>query len=61
MIIEHKTMWHHDRNADGTAREQHCCGCWHFIIDSDTSEKPYARCNECGDIRVAAFPGIATS
>ena len=58
MKVEFKTAIHHDKNADGTEREQHCCGCWHFALDGDAPSTPYAQCNECGEIRKAVFSGI---
>jgi len=51
MKIEFKTAIPHDKGE--------CCGCWHFIIDEDAPSRPYARCNECGEMREAVFPGIS--
>ena len=36
-------------NADGSRREDHCCGCWH--VESDGWQKVLAKCNECGEER----------
>ena len=58
MIVEFKTAIHHANNEDGSERKDHCCGCWHFCLDEDAPQKPYARCNECGEIRIAIFKGI---
>jgi len=53
MIIEFRTAeWH------GYDREEHCCGCWHVCVDADAPLVPYVKCNECGEIRKAIFPGI---
>lgn len=59
MKVEVKTMQNHDENLDGTPRDQHCCGCWHICLDEDAPLRPYAQCNECGEIRHAVFPGIS--
>lgn len=60
MKFEMKTMLHHANNADGTERDDHCCGCWNFCVDEDMPTQPYAQCNECGETRTASFPGITT-
>lgn len=60
MEIKLKTIIHHDKNANGTQRERFCCGCWNTCLDEDRPLVPYAQCNECGEIRVAIFPGINT-
>lgn len=58
MKFEIKTAMSHLQNADGSYRGEHCCGCWHFIMDEDAPERPYAKCNECGDVRYGIFPGV---
>lgn len=58
MDIVIKTPIWHEKNADGSVRQEHCCGCWNFILTEDDPSRPYAKCNECGEIRVARFNGI---
>lgn len=58
MRIEFLTARSHADNADGSPRAPHCCGCWHFVVDQTDPCRPYAQCNECGEIRTATFPGI---
>lgn len=41
-----QTMYHHSHNADGTARADHCCGCWNIVANT---EGICFRCNECGE------------
>jgi hypothetical protein len=45
------TMIHHATESDGTERKNHCCGCWHIILDEGALWPVYARCNECGEHR----------
>lgn len=42
------TRYHHSHNADGTERQQHCCGCWTVKYDSVGLR---FECNECGEVR----------
>ena len=57
MKVGIKTTNHHALNADGTERQEHCCGCWDVYLDEDIPV-PYAVCNECREVRLASFPGI---
>jgi hypothetical protein len=58
MRFEFPTANNHTMNADGGDRAEHCCGCWHYVVDENDPQRPYAQCNECREIRVATFPGI---
>jgi len=58
MIIEFRTAEWHGYDRNGVVREDHCCGCWHVCVDADAPLVPYVKCNECGEIRKAIFPGI---
>ena len=51
MRFELPTAIHHATKPDGTECEDHCCGCWHIILDEGASWPVYARCNECGEHR----------
>jgi hypothetical protein len=61
MRVEAKTAINHDTQSNGVAVDDHCCGCWHVVLDEDDPLHPYAKCNECGEIRMATFPGISVA
>lgn len=50
-------IWH-AFDADGSAREQHCCGCWEFHMPTSAPARIVAECNECGEVRDGYFPGV---
>lgn len=58
MKIEFVSSIWHENNADGDLRTPRCIGCWHFVMDDQDPIRVYAICNECNEIRFAAFPGI---
>lgn len=63
MIIEFPTWANHGfENADGSASERHCCGCWSVKINQDEPFKPWIACNECGEVRSFGLPpGVVLS
>ena len=38
--------------------EHDCCGCWNILISDQSPSKPYAQCNECGELRAFKAEGI---
>ena len=58
MKIVFETSINHNTDDNGDLLEEHCRGCWNITIADHSPERPYAVCNECGELRAFTAVGI---